>query len=404
MEGASPLALVVIMGAAVVAPVLAELTRRFRIPSVLFELILGILIGPFVLGWAEVTPFVAGLSEIGLAFLFFLAGYEIDFAALRGPPLNRAIGGWFASLGLGLLVAGVLVVTGFAISDLLIGLALTTTAIGTLMPILRDRGLLETEWGGYMVAAGALGEFAPILAITLLLSGDSPARSAVLLVAFVAVAVVTAFVATREQPPHVVEVMRKHLHTSTQLPIRIIGLLVTGMVLLAFELGLDTLLGAFTAGLIARLLLSEAQARDLMPRLESLGFGFVIPVFFIVSGMNFDVDALGTATVLTRVPLFLGLFFAVRGLPALVIYRRLLPPIQRWAIAITQATALPLIVVITSIGLETDRMKSENATALLGAAMLSVLVYPLLGFALAERGGVEPHVGADTRDPAPTGT
>ena len=179
MEETSPLSLVIVMGAAVVAPLLAEAFRRYRVPSVLFELLLGILIGPFVLEWAEVTPFIDGQSQLGLAFLFFLAGYEIDFAELKGPKLNRGIAGWLVSLGLGLAVAGVLVISGFAISDLLIGLALTTTAIGTLLPMLRDRGLLGTEWGGYMSAAGALGEFGPMLAITLLLSGDSPVRSAV---------------------------------------------------------------------------------------------------------------------------------------------------------------------------------------------------------------------------------
>ncbi|MCU0267770.1 MAG: cation:proton antiporter [Acidimicrobiales bacterium] len=396
----SPLSLVVILGAAVAAPILAELLRRWRVPSVLFELLLGILIGPQVLGWAELTPFVTDLADVGLAFLFFFAGYEIDFARVRGTPLNRGVIGWLGSLVLGLAVAGVLVIEGFAVSDLLIGLALTTTAIGTLLPMMRDRGLLETPIGGLLVAAGAVGEFGPILVITLLLTGDNPATEALLLVVFVSLAVLVAVVATRPKPPAVLDVLRRHLHTSTQLPVRIVVLLVVAMVLLAFELGLDTLLGAFSAGLIVRLLLSRDQAEGLEPRLEGLGYGFLIPAFFVVSGMRFDVEALfGSASALARVPVFLALFLVVRGLPALLVYRDVLAPRARWGLGIVQATALPLVVVITEIGVQTERMKPENAVALVGAAMVSVLVFPLVGFNLLTK---EPAAAPASEPASPT--
>lgn len=386
MPESDALSLVVIATAAVLAPVLAELLRRFRIPSVLFELMLGIIIGPAVLGWAEVDGFVSGLSALGLSFLFFVAGYEIDFGRLRGHPLNRGIAGWAISLALGLGVGLVLMLSGFVISSLLVGLALTTTAIGTLLPMLQDRGLLDTRFGGFLTAAGAAGEFGPIIAVTLLLGSSNPAMEGLLMALFVVLAVGVAFMASREQPPRVVEVLQRHLSTSTQLPVRVIMLLIIAMVAVATTLGLDMLLGAFAAGLIAKLALHEDQAEALQPKLESIGFGFLIPVFFIVSGMKFDVTALwSSAGTAVRVPIFLALFLVVRGLPAMVVYRGLLSSRERGALTLLQSTALPLLVVITEIGLATGRMRPENATALVGAGMLSVLIFPLAGFAVLGR-------------------
>ncbi len=384
MNQATAESLLVIAFAAALAPILSELVPRDRIPSVLFELLLGIIVGPEVFGWAQLDYFVKGLSTLGLAFLFFVAGYEIDFAELSGPPLVRGTVGWVISLVLGLAVGTVLLVSGFVLSSLLIGLALTTTAIGVLHPMLRDQGLLETRFGRYLVAAGSAGEFGPIVAVTVLLGADSPVIQATLLILFVVLAVGVAVIASRPQPPQVVAILQKHLTTSTQLPVRIVMLLITGMVLMATSLGLDLLLGAFAAGLIARLALRSEQAEAMQPKLESIGFGFLIPVFFIVTGMEFHVRALfDSPSITVRVPIFLGLFVAVRGLPALLLYRGLLPVRQRWAMVFLLSTALPMVVVITQIGLDTHHMLQANATALVGAAMLSVLLFPLVGFALA---------------------
>jgi Kef-type K+ transport system membrane component KefB len=261
--------------------------------------------------------------------------------------------------------------------------------------MLHDRGLLETRFGDYLTAAGAVGEFGPILAVTVLLGTDSPGEETALLLAFVALALAVAWMASRPQPPRFVETMQRHLSTSTQLPVRIIILLITVMVFVAAALGLDMLLGAFAAGLIGRLAFRPDSSSTLSPKLESIGFGFLIPVFFIVSGMNFDVTALGDPATAIRVPLFAGLFLLVRGLPALFVYRGLLPARERGALAVLQATALPLLVVITEIGTETHRMRSDTATALVGAGMLSVLLYPLVGFALLGRVTGPPDEGAE---------
>lgn len=400
----SPFALLLVLVAAVVAPVLAELIRRrLWIPSVLLEIVIGIVIGPSLLGWAEVTPLIGGLSSAGLAFLMFMAGYELDLRRERGTPINRAIGTWLISLVVGLGIGALLTIGGFTLSGLIVGLALTTTAIGTLLPMLKDQGLLGGRFGSFVLAGGSAGEFGPIVAVTVLLSTTTPVRSTLLLVAFVVAALGVAFIGTRPQPPRFIELMQRHLTTSTQLPVRVVVLLVIAMVYLAFELQLDTLLGAFTAGMILRLALSPQESKALDPKIEALSFGFFVPVFFVVSGMDFDLDQLGEWTTLVRVPLFLSLFVVVRGLPVLLVYRGLLPSKLRVSVGLLQATCLPLVVVITNIGLEGGMMKPENAAALVGAAMLSVLIFPLVGIGMAKRHGAaepEPEPGL-VGDPGP---
>lgn len=404
MDTASTSSLALIVVAAVLAPLAAEALRRFRLPGVVLEILLGILIGPQVLGLAEVTPVVAGFGNLGLSFLMFLAGFEIELGRIAGPPLKRASAGWFLSLAVALAVAGVLVVTGFALSDLLIGLCLTTTALGTLLPMLSDAKVLETRFGALVLAVGTVGEFLPIVAIALLLTSDNPGTTAIFLVAFVALAVAATLLATRARSPRVVGLMRKHLDSSAQLPVRIAVLMVVALVWVAGHLGLDVLLGAFSAGIIVRLFVEGDHFEPVSSKLSAIGFGFLVPIFFVVSGMKFDLDALvGDPTTLLRVPLFLGLFLLARGLPAMLLYRRELPArAQRAALALFSATALPLVVVITEIGLEADRMRPENAAALVGAGMVSVLVFPLVGFSLLRRTPPEVVVAAEpAADPTP---
>ena len=295
----------------------------------------------------------------------------------------------------------VLLLSGYVISSLLVGLALTTTAVGTLLPMLRDRDMLESPFGKFLVASGTVGEFGPVLAVTVLLGAASPGptraprplrgpdRGRRLR-------------GLRPQPPRVVETLQRQLGTSTQLPVRIVLLLITGLVLIASSLSLEILLGAFAAGLIVRIAFDRDQAAAMQPRLESIGFGFLIPVFFVVSGMEFHAHALfHSSATLERVPIYLGLFLAVRGLPALFVYARVLTLRQRLSLGVLQATALPLLVVISQIGLATHRMLPVNATALVGAGMVSVLVFPLLGFALAgsDAGPVQARL-QDGSDPA----
>ena len=406
MDSASASSLTLIVVVAVLAPLAAESLRRFRVPGVVLEILLGMLIGPQVLGLAEVTTVVAGLGNLGLSFLMFLAGFEIEVSRIKGRPLKLATGGWFLSLAIALAVAGVLVLDGFAHSDLIVGLALTTTALGTLLPMLSDAGVLETRFGGFVLAAGTVGEFLPIVAIALLLTSDNPVSTVLFLAAFVVLAVGATLVATRARSPKVLQLMRRHLHSSAQLPVRISVLLVVALVWVAGHLGLDVLLGAFTAGIVVRLFVEGDQFEAVGSKLSAIGFGFLVPIFFIVSGMKFDVDAfVEEPATLLRVPVFLGLFLVARGIPAVLLHRRELGGRDRAALAFFSATALPLVVVITEIGVESGRMLTENAAALVGAGMVSVLVFPLVGFSLHGRDGGgaagERPVEADpTADPA----
>lgn len=373
---------------AVGAPVLADALRRFRIASVVLELLAGIVIGPQLLGLVEVTPTIESLSALGLAFLMFLAGYEIEFDRIRGKRLQLAVGGWGLSLVVGLGVGLALQTERRAISGLVIGLALTTTALSTLLPMWRDSGLLHTRFGSHALAIGTVGEFGPIIAIALLLSGHEPGHESVLLVLFVVLAVGVAVLASRPRPPRLVRLLREHLHTSAQLPVRVAMLLVIVLLWIANDLGLDVLLGAFAAGIVVRLGNTDESEQVVRIKLEAIGFGFLIPIFFVVSGMQFDLNALvDDPGSLLLLPVFLGLFLLVRGLP-MILYRGELPRGSRWPLALFSGTALPLVVVITQIGTATDRIAPETAAALVGAGMLSVVVYPVLAFALLRRGGV----------------
>jgi flagellin-like protein len=198
--------LALIMAVAVLAPLISEWTKR-RVPSVVLELFGGILIGQQVLGLATETSTIAALSGFGLSFLFFMAGYEIEFPEIRGRPLDLAVIGWFISLALALVVALVMLIIGFTLSELLIALALTTTALGTLLPMLSDADLLHTKFGSYILAIGGAGEFLPVVAIALFLTHNSPVESTLLLVAFVVLAAAAVAMAIRPTPPRVVELL-----------------------------------------------------------------------------------------------------------------------------------------------------------------------------------------------------
>lgn len=387
--------LVLLAVVAVASPLLSELTGRIGVPDVVIQLGLGIVIGPEVLGLAHDTVVVSTLSEMGLSFLMFMAGYELDLGRVRGRPLELAGAGWVLSLALGLAAAAALVSSGIGISVVIIGLALTTTALGTLLPVLSDAGLTNTRFGTYLMAIGTVGEFGPILAVAVLLDNRDPAQTGLFLFFFVGLAVGLTVMAARTHPPKVVALMRRHLHSSAQLPVRVSVLLITLLVYVAFELGIDVLLGAFAAGIVIRQFAVRDDNAAVTAKLEAIGFGYFVPIFFITSGMSFDGHALvAHPSAWLRLPLFLALFLVVRGVPALLLYRRDLPRAELAPLAFFSATGLPLIVVITSIGVSEGRMRPENAAALVGAGMLSVLIYPLAAKTRLHRVGTEPAVTA----------
>ncbi len=377
----------VVAAVAALAPILVDLTRRMRVPVVVAEIALGIVVGPQVLGLAETDSFIEALSTFGLAFLFFLAGMEIEFERIRGAPILRGVAGWSTSVVLASLVALTLHQAGVIDATVLVALALTTTALGTLMPILRDSGILAERFGAFVVGAGAAGEFCPVVIVSVILAIDSgdPWRSALLFV-FAAIVVLAALVALRAAPPRVVRLVGTTMETSGQLAIRLSLLLIVALAVLASEFGLDVILGAFGAGIIVGMLIRGSDSHEFGAKLDAVGFGFLIPVFFIATGMDFDLDALlDDPAALALVPGFALLFLLTRGLPVLLLYRRDLKPAERLPLALFSAAALPLLVAITEIGLDTGTMKTEVAVALVGAGMLSVLVYPLLAMSVRRK-------------------
>lgn len=395
MEVAHP-DILVVATVAVLAPVLADLSRRAKVPIVVAEIALGIIVGPQVLDLANTESFIEALSTFGLAFLFFLAGMEIDFERIRGAPVELGVSGWLISIALGAVAALALHVTGVIHATVLVALALTTTALGTLMPILRDSGILDQRFGNFVVGAGAVGEFGPVVIVSVILAFDADeAWHSLLLFVFAAVVVAVSVFAIRARPARVVRLVQTTMGTSGQLAIRLAVLLIVALAVLASRFGLDVILGAFAAGIIVGIVIRGTDAHEFAGKLDAVGFGFLIPVFFIATGMDYDLDALfSDAASIVLVPGFALLFLAIRGIPALLLYRRRLPSGERLALALFSGAALPLLVAITQIGLDTHTMRPELAVSLVGAGMVSVLVFPLLALTVHRRAErTEPPLG-----------
>jgi Kef-type K+ transport system membrane component KefB len=391
--------------AAALAPMLGALLGRvIKVPIVVLEILLGLLIGPALLGWVDDLTVVAPLASFGLAMLFFMAGSEIDFRRINGRPLNRSILGWLISITGGIVVG--LLVGPTVPSSLFIGIALSSTALGTLMPVLLDSGQMHRPFGVAVTAAGAVGEFGPLIAISVFLSTRKPGVATVVLLAFVFIAVAAIMVAARGQHPRIHRLITATLHTSGQFAVRLVIALLLALVALSIALDLDMLLGAFAAGVIVQFLLQSASSGDravVHSKLDALAFGFLVPIFFINTGLTFDLEALvGDPSALAYLALFLVLLLVLRGLPG-----TLSAPIgasskERRALALMAATGLPIIVAVTQIGVENGDLPSGIATALVGAGMLSVLLYPMLATTQLGQGGPAdaPPAGELTLDPA----
>lgn len=387
-----PLALILIPAVAVVAPIIAALIGKVaKIPLVVFEILLGMLLGPALLGWIHPSEFTSTLADLGLAMLFFMAGSEINFSAIRGRPLTRAALGWVISLAAG--VAAGLLIAPDASAGVIIGIALASTALGTIMPVLRDAGELRTPFGLAVTAIGAAGEFGPLIAISIFLSGRAPGPSTIVLLVFVVVAVAAIWWASRGPHSALHRLVGATLHTSGQFAVRLVLLFIAALVALSIVLGLDMLLGAFAAGVLWRVLVSSAPAKDreiVETKIEAVAFGFLVPVFFISTGVTFDLQALlKDPTAMLLVPVFALLLLLVRGLPGLLAAPKGSSPSDKRAIVLFSATGLPIIVAVTAIGTDSGILSSATAASLVGAGMVSVLLFPLI--ALLQRPKMAPH-------------
>ena len=392
--------LVAVALVAALAPLVVAVLPGPRIPQVVIFLLGGVLIGPHVLGVAE-TSNIQLLANIGLGFLFLLAGYELDPGLLLRQPGKLAIRGWLISAGLAVGVAAGLTAAGYVKDYVPVGLALTTTALGTLLPILRDNDMLGGSFGQYVYAAGAAGELFPILIIAVFLTGRGNfiALASVALVGALAVALSAVPWLTGHRA--VQRIVQEGQDETAQITLR--GAMVLLFVLLAIanRFGLDVVLGALLAGMVLRgwARHSNMDIAGLEHKFDAVGYGIFIPIFFVSSGMTLDIKTIAQNP--GRLLVFFFLLLVVRGLPSLLVYRRALPARQRVEMTFITATTLPLLIALVEIGQRDGVMLPANVAALVGAGVLSVLLYPLIAVMLHRSAPLTPaDVGITTAEAA----
>jgi Kef-type K+ transport system membrane component KefB len=378
--------LLVVVAVAFAAPFLLGLFPRIRLPSVVVEIVAGIVVGPSVLGIVEVDQVIEVLALVGLGFVLFLAGLEIEFEKLRGQVLRLTALGFVASFAIAVAVALGLSAGGLVETPLLVAIILCATSLGVIVPVLKDSGEIATPFGQLIVAAASIADFGAIILLTLFFSGEGGVGSTLLLLGalLVLAAVVSATVRGAERSMRIKADLMRLQDTTAQIRIRAAIVLFVGFAAVAEQLGFEVILGTFIAGAIISLLdRDEVMTHpDFRRKLEAIGFGFFIPVFFVTSGVRFDLDALvAEASNLAMVPVFLAALLLVRGLPALL-YRRVLDARRTAVAGILQATSLPFIVAAGAIGLELGLIDAAESAALIGAGLLSVLAFPVAGLAL----------------------
>ena len=392
--------LLIVMAVAFTAPLLLGLFPRLLLPSVVLEIVAGIVVGPSVLGWVEVDEAVEVIALLGLAFVLFLAGLEIEFEKLRGRVLRLTLLGFAISFAVALVVSLGLSAADLVDTPLLVAIILCSTSLGVLVPVLKDSGQLATNFGQLIIAAASIADFGAIILLSIFFSGEGGTGSTLLLLGALFVLAATVFFAVKgaERSRRLHEDLLRLQDTTAQIRIRASLVLLVGFAALAESLGLEVILGAFIAGAIVSLV-DRDQAMthpEFRRKLEAVGFGFFIPAFFVTSGVRFDLDALtASASNLLMVPVFLAALLLARGVPAIV-YRGALDARHTAIAGLMQATSLPFIVAATAIGRELDLIDAAASAAMIGAGLLSVLLFPLGGLLLLRR---EP-VPADA-EPAP---
>jgi Kef-type K+ transport system membrane component KefB len=372
---------------ALAAPLALGLVPRVRLPAMVLEIMLGIAIGPEVLGWVSIDKPIQVMSLLGLAFLLLLAGLEVEYERFRGARLRFTTIGYAISFGLALLIGLGLHAGGLVKSPLLIGIALSATSLGIVIPVLKDAGQVDTAFGQLVVAGASIAEIATIVLLSLFFSDEAGGLGVKLvllgLFALFVVAVVAAVLGA-ERSVRISAALLRLQDTTAEIRIRGAFLLLTVFVVLADRLGLEAILGAFLAGAILKLvdrdqMLTHPQFRQ---KLEAVGYGVFVPVFFVATGVRFELDALfANATNLARVPIFLAALLVARGLPALV-YRSLITRTKTIAAGLLQATSLSFLVVAGQIGVQLGLIRPATSAALIAAGLLSVLLFPLAALTL----------------------
>jgi Kef-type K+ transport system membrane component KefB len=383
--------LLIIAGISVLVPVVLGLLPRLPVPGAVLMVIGGIVVGPSVLGWARIDAPVEVLSDLGLGMLLFLAGLEIDVERLRSP-LSRLAGLAFGfSAGLGLLSGFLFWLGGAGTRPILLAIILMSTSAGLLLPLLKDAGEAATEFGQLIMTAAAVAELVPILLLSLLFSAasETAADKVVSLAVFLALLVLIGLAVSRVRRLHRLDRMLDRLEQrSGQLRLRAALTLALACGLLAYRFGFASILGAFAAGLLVRII--EVSGREpnkaFLIKLDGIGFGFLIPIFFVSTGVSFQLKGLeADPGALAEVPLFLLALLVVRGVPALL-YVRAVGRRRATAGGLLQATTLTFVIVATVIGQQTGKLTSATSAALVAAGLLSAALFPAAAGRLLARG------------------
>lgn len=391
--------LAVVLTIAFLAPLCLGMVPELRVPAVVLEIVAGIVVGPSGFGWVEVDRTVAVFSTVGLVVLLFLAGIGIELERLRGRLLWLSIAGFGASVALGLAAAAAITATGVGEAMLLIGITLTGTSLAVIIPVLKDSGEASTALGQAIVAGSTITGFGAVLLLSLLFTQSArPATQILMIVLFAGCLAVTGLgIAEADHWRRLATTLQRLEDTSAQIRVRGTFLIIAAFVLLGERLGVEVVLGAFLAGLMVGMVDRDRHATHPHYRLklDGIGYGVFIPVYFVASGLRFDLNALvDRPSAFAKVPVFLAALLVTRGLPAAVFW----PMIgTRRAIgaALLQATSLPFIVLATQIGVSSGRMASGTAAAFVAAGLISVMVFPaaalmVLGQADAAREPAQP--------------
>lgn len=372
------------------------LVPRVRLPGEVVEIVLGIVLGPAVIGWVEVDEPVKILALVGLAFTLFLAGLELDLSRLRGPLLRVAAAAMAMSACLAIVVAIGLAAAGLIDDARLVAVALCATSLGLVVPVTKQGGFEHRQLGQLVIAGATLGDFGAIIALSLLFSRDAATASTrfTLLGVFVAlIALVCWAIRAGTRRMRISDVVARLADTTAQIRIRGVVLLIVAFALLAERTGLETILGCFVAGAVIGTIDRDAALNhpQFRVKLDAIGFGFLVPVFFVSAGIRFDLHALlDDPSTLALVPLFLVALLVVRGLPAWL-YRSQLESRRDVVVAgLLQATSLPFIVTATMIGVEVGALTAAVAAAFVGAGLLSAMIFPVVALTLAGRNELEP--------------
>ncbi|MFL5798918.1 MAG: cation:proton antiporter [Actinomycetota bacterium] len=394
--------LLIVSVVAFTSPLALGLFPKVKVPSAVLEIVLGIVIGPSVLNWVQPDLAIRVVALVGLAFLLFLAGLEVDVTRLRGRVLRLTTTGFVISLALGLAIGFALHAAGQVQSAVLVGIILVATSLGLVAAVLKDAGETTSPFGLLVIAGSTIADFGAVILLSLLFSMESSGAGTklILLGMFVLLIAAVGFAVARAgRSMRLTEVLNRLQDTTAQIRVRGAMVLLLAFVALAENFGLETILGAFMAGAVLSLVDRDRAMThpNFRLKLEAMGFGLFVPVFFVSSGLSFNLDALfSSASTILRIPIFLAALLVVRGVPALL-YRSVVDRKRVIAAGLLQATSLPFIVAATQIGLALGKVSEATAAGLVAAGLLSVVLFPALAVSmLRARAAEEAGTGGET--------